>query len=329
MIALGAWTDSLLGLISLMVGGGLFLWLGAELLVAGSSRIAMRCGVSPFLIGATIIAFGTSAPELVVSFLAHWNGDSAMSFGNLLGSNVCNLALVLGVTALLLPVRVRSRTLRRELPLVLGAEVLFAILAFDGDLTLGDGIVFLTAFALIYLYLTRTSRQQVEQEAQESTGTSVESPLAKDLGSTLIGLIALVGGATAFVDGAEAFALRMGMTQAAVGATVVAIGTSLPELVTSVVAALRGHLDISLGNLLGSNLFNVLLVGGCLGMVGTVPIASPDFVHVWWMLGVTLAVFPIATYRRLYQTQPVPRIDRLGGIVLVAMYVVYIVSVLI
>lgn len=317
-------TETLPGHVSLIILGGLVVWLSAELLVRGASRLALRLGLTPFIIGATVLAFGTSAPELIVSITAHWNGSSALSLGNVLGSNVCNLGLVLGLTALLLSIRVRPLTLKRELPLVLLAEVLFCLLALDQRLSLGDGIVFLVAFFLIYAYLILPRSRATPGRPEKAGPEPVAGRWGRDLVFAVTGVVGLFVGARMFVRGAAAFATALGMSQSAVGATVVAVGTSLPELVTSVVAALRGHLDISVGNLLGSNLFNTLLVGGSLATIAPVPVSAADFFHVWWMIGITVAVFPTATYARLFDARAAPRIDRLGGMTLTLAYAVYV-----
>ncbi len=327
-------TATLPGLLVLIALGGAAVWLGAELLVAGASALALRMGLTPFLVGATVVAFGTSAPELIVSVLAHIDGRTGISLGNVLGSNVCNLTLVLGGTVMLMPMRIRGWTLRRELPLVLAGEAMFAFLALDGTLSLGDGILLLAAFVTIYGFLIVGSRRPERTEpsvatepAEEAANQGAPFKVGRNVALTLGGLAALGGGARVFVLGAAGFAERMGMSSSAVGATIVALGTSLPELVTSVVAAARGHVDLSLGNLLGSNLFNAMLVGGSLATISAVPVGAADHMHIWWMLATSVAMYPLATYRRWMTRSGTPsplRLDRLGGLLLLASYAVYI-----
>ena len=317
-------TTSIPLMILLIVAGGLLTWLGAEVLVRSSSRLAAALGMSPFLIGATIIAFGTSAPEWVVSVIAQLDGQGAMSLGNIVGSNICNLALVLGATALILRIRVPRRTLIHELPLVFFCQVLFFALGLDGGLVLADGLVLLGAFALSYAYLIRLSRRQVREEAP----AKVESKLLRDSVLTVVGLAVLVYGAELFVSGASDLAEHLGMSKATVGLTVVALGTSLPELVTSVVAALRNELEISLGNLLGSNLFNALLVGGSLAVVGDVEVAPSLRYDCYWMLGVTAVIYPLVMLPVLLDRSAKPQLVRFSGMALLAAYIIYLISTL-
>ena len=331
MIGPGLLATTLTGQIALLVFGGLAVWFGAELLVRHSSRLAKRLGFSPFIIGATVVAFGTSAPEWVVSFTAQLEGKSGISLGNIIGSNVANIALVLGITAALMPIRVRSRTLYQELPIVLAAEFLFFWLGSDGTLDSTDALILGLAFVAIYTWMIWTSRSgSSAQSASETAAPSAEvkavDRLGRDIRMTIAGLLLLVFGARFFVEGAEDFALSMGMSRETVGLTIVAIGTSLPELVTSIVAAVRGQIDISLGNLLGSNLFNVLFVGGSLSLVGTVEVAPTIQSDCWWMIGVTAAIFPLVFWTRLLGERGPKRLDRLSGLLLLGSYAYYLYS---
>ena len=309
----------------LIVGGGLATWLGAEMLVRASSRLAAALGMSPFLIGATIIAFGTSAPEWVVSFIAQLDGEGGMSLGNIVGSNICNIALVLGATAMILRIRVAKRTLVHELPLVFFCQLLFFVFGLDGRLALADGILLLGVFVLSYAYLIGLSRRQM----REREAPKIEARIWRDTAVTIAGLVILIAGARFFVSGASDLAKHMGMSKETVGLTVIAIGTSLPELVTSVVAALRNQLEISLGNLLGSNLFNALLVGGSLAIVDDVEFARSLWYDCFWMLGVTVAIYPLVMWPMLLKGGDKPHIVRFSGILLLTGYVVYLISTLV
>ena len=305
--------------------GGLLVWVGAELLVRGSSRLAVRLGLPPMLIGATIVAFGTSAPEAVVSLTAHVQDRAGMSFGNILGSNVCNIGLVLGITAFLLPMRVREQTLRRELPLVIVAQLLVVLLALNGTVSLVDGVVMLAVFFGVYGYLTLDGLRLRGQPTSEAAPTE-QGHAARNVMFTVGGLALLIFGANVFVDGAAGIATRLGMSETLVGATIAAFGTSLPELATVLLAALRGQLEISLGTLLGSNLFNALLIGGSLATMGDVPTGAEELWHAWWMVGVTALIWPLSRIGRLFEPGRGSHINRLGGLALTAAYVAYLVG---
>lgn len=320
--------SSLGGQILLIALGGVGVWMGAEVMVGGASRLAKRFGISEFLIGATIIAFGTSAPEWIVSFMAHLEGKAAISLGNVIGSNVANIAMVLGLTGLFVAIRVGARTLSRELTLVLLAEAAFTWMCWDRALDWLDGVLLLAGFLAIYTWIllgARRSTTQLEMVTPEELDDS-EAKLSRDSALTLIGLLLLLIGARFFVVGAEYFALEIGMSEETVGLTIVAVGTSLPELGTSLVAALRGRADMSLGNLLGSNLFNVLLVGGSLAVVDTVPVAASIDADLLWMLGVSAVLFPLALLGRRVQDEGgrAYLLVRGSGLVLALAYATYI-----
>jgi len=301
----------------LLVGGGVLLWAGAEILVKGGVGLARSLGFSPILIGSTVLAFGTSAPEGFVSFMALLEGRGGVAVGNILGSNVCNLGLVLGATALLCPMKISRTILFRELPIVFFSSLLFWGLLARLGLGRATGVISLLAFGGIYLYLVRESRIALPPGLEKK---GPESKLGRDLLLVGGGLAALALGGHLFVEGAGGLAHRFGMPEEMIGATVIAFGTSLPELVTSLVAAIRGEIDLSLGNLLGSNLFNLLLVGGALGVFQPIPVSE----HVLFFLmpmvaGITLLIYPLCLL-------PSPRmtLGRVGGGILVLVYIVFL-----
>jgi len=306
-----------------LILGSLLLWGGAEGLVRGAAGLARGLGLSPMIIGATIVAFGTSAPEWVVSISAQLDHKAGAAFGNIVGSNITNLALVLGVTATMMPIPVRGSVFRRELPLVLLAEALFFLLAWLGGVTRLDGVILLVTFAVLYLFLvrealrSRTSPVIAKGELEELPKDEKKSWL---LGLTFLGLFALTLGAQIFVGGAGVIGLRIGMSHEEIGLLILAFGTSLPELITSVVAALRQQVDISLGNLLGSNLFNVLFVGGTLGIIRPFDVDSAQFYyHMPVMIFVTILIFPLVWHGKNRLV-----LQRSGGIVLLCCHVLWI-----
>lgn len=263
----------------LLALGSVGLYLGAEWLVRGAAGLAALLGVRPLAIGLTVVAYGTSAPELVVSGLSAFEGKSALALGNVVGSNVANIGLILGATALIAPPLVKAGLMRRELPILLLATAAVPALLLDGAIgRLEGGALLVGAGAFTWLTL-----RSVQEGARRSTPppapndpavpTVREDPHVEVLGRaalagiTLAGLAVLGGGGKLFVDGAVGLALAFGMSERVVGLTIVAIGTSLPELAASLVAALRGHSDIAVGNVLGSNIFNILLILGAAALV--------------------------------------------------------------
>ena len=253
-----------------ILGGLVLLALGAEGLVRGSSSIALRLGVTPRVIGLTIVAFGTGSPEMVVSLQAALRGNSDMALGNILGSNIANIALILGLAALARPLRVRSVLLLRETPVMIGATLLLVLLLRDGSLGRLDGAI-LVAGALSYLVgIYLAARRNREAVVAEEYAHELPAPPSSMLRSTLLvagGFAGLLLGAHVLVSGAIVIALAFGMSQFVIGLTVIAIGTSLPELATSVVAAIRNDADVAFGNVLGSNILNILLILGTVALI--------------------------------------------------------------
>jgi cation:H+ antiporter len=295
--------------------GFALLTIGAEFLVRGASRLAARMKVSSVVIGLTIVAFGTSLPELLVSVVANLEGGGDIAIGNIVGSNIANLGLILGVAAAMSIVNIERHLLRRELPLLAGTSVLFIVLSWNGRLGLVEGLI-LSAGLLAFTYVSYTSARTspIQQQESESALEAAESfdagigqastrPL-RDIGFILIGLMGLIIGADWLVNAAESIARAVGVSELVIGLTLVAIGTSLPELATTLAAVRKGEADLAVGNVVGSNLFNMLFIGGVSAIVRplTVP---PEVLRVdyWVMLGFTLAVLIAALPKphRLYR----------------------------
>ncbi|MCG6893105.1 MAG: calcium/sodium antiporter [Desulfobacteraceae bacterium] len=251
------------------IGGGFAaLIFGAEWLVRGSSRLAVTAGISPVVVGLTVVAFGTSSPELGVSLISVFGGNGGIALGNVVGSNLCNVLLILGLAALASPLPVDPRLIRRDVPLMIAASLLLWAMAMDGKVSRWDGIV-LFAGILVYigrdLYLFRKEsrfRQQAASPVLPGLGSQPNRRLHVDLLLIVAGVLVLVSGARMLVAGAVALATAMGVSEMVIGLTIVSIGTSLPEIATSLVAGYRGNSDIAVGNIVGSNLFNILAVLG-------------------------------------------------------------------
>ena len=302
--------------ILLVLGGFILLGGGGEGLVSGAVSLADRLKVPPLIIGLTVIAFGTSAPELTVSIQAAFQGQPDIAVGNIIGSNISNMLLVLGISALIQPIIVEGKELSRDGIFMLLVTLGFCFVAFYGDITrlVAVGMVGVIGLYTVYLYRLG-SDEDATQEVSENllAGASVFVCLV----ILALGTIAVVWGADLLVKGAVILATEFGVSEGVIGLTVVAIGTSLPELAISILAALRGHAALAVGNIVGSNIYNILLILGVTGLVHPIAIA-PDFllIDIWMLLGVSvLTVFLLSCQ------QGISRV--FGGLFLVT-YIIYI-----
>ena len=257
----------------LLVAGGLaFLVGGGELLVGGASKLAAAVRISPLVIGLTVVAFGTSAPELAVSVLAAFNGNPDLAVGNVVGSNVFNVLFILGLSALIIPLVVGSEFVRRDVPIMIGVSVLFLLLSLDGRIGRADGIFLFTGILIYTWWCIRGSRKESAEIQAEFAQEWPEKGFQpgsfwRNIAWIVGGLVLLVFGSTGLINGAATIAKSFGVSELVIGLTIIAAGTSLPELATSVMAALKGERDIAVGNVVGSNIFNILCVLGLSGMV--------------------------------------------------------------
>ena len=254
----------------LLVVGFVMLVKGADWFVDGSSSLARRFGIPQLVIGLTIVAMGTSAPEAAVSIAAALKGNADITIGNIVGSNILNILIILGVSSLLTNLEVAKSTIRAEIPFMLVITAVLMLQGRDGVVGLGNGLVLLLLFAVYLAYLFQMAmknRETVEEEV-------VQRPLWRNLAMTGVGLVLIVWGSNVTVDAATALARIFGMSERFIGLTIVALGTSLPELFTSVNAARKGNADIAIGNIVGSNIFNILFVVGLSGLITPVPFAD-------------------------------------------------------
>jgi cation:H+ antiporter len=286
----------------LVVVGLALLVAGGEALVRGASGVALLARVTPAVVGLTIVAAGTSCPELVVSIQSALLDRPGLAVGNVVGSNVFNIGLILGLTAIVRPLRVGGNTVRMEWPVMVLASFQLVLLARDGTLDrLEGGFLTLGLFAFLGYAawvgrraVSNVEREQYGQLATASFGRSGGAAWATNLLAVLVGVGLLAGGSTALVRGAASLAAGFGVSDAVIGLTVVAAGTSMPELVTSFVAALRGRDDVAVGNVIGSNVFNVLGIAGGTALVRPLPVPAEILSRdVWWMMGFSLALFPL------------------------------------
>lgn len=317
--------DMTLTTILFLVLGLALLLGGAEFLVRGSARIASAAGISPLVVGLTVVAFGTSSPEFSVSVMSAFKGQADLALGNVVGSNIFNVLFILGLAAMIVPLVVAQQLVRFDVPVMIGASVLVFLLGLDGSLGRLDGILLSTGVVIYTVFLIVQSRKEnnaeVKAEYDEMVGAKGSGKnWLINIGLVLIGLAALVGGSKLLVDAAVTIARSWGVTELVIGLTIVAAGTSLPEVAASVVAALRGERDIAVGNVVGSNIFNLLCVLGLSSVVSpsgiSVSKAAISF-DLPVMIAVAVACLPVffAGYR----------ISRANGVCLFGFYAAYVI----
>jgi len=295
--------------------GLVMLYYGGVFLVRGSSGLALRFGLSPLAVGLTVVAFGTSVPELLVSLDAAISGADGISVGNVIGSNIANIALILGVAALISPMVVQSKVIAVDVPIMIFASVLLIVVLMGGYVSRAEGAILALAL-VVYVWMTLRMAKASEGEAMMQNNKNSELPGARKMAvRIIIGLAVLFVGAHVLVISAVKLATMLHVSQAAIGLTVVAVGTSLPELATTIVASLKRHGDLALGNVLGSNCFNIF---GVLGLTATIhPLQSGaiSWVDLGLMAGLAVFLGAILFRRRL--------LNRAQGVFLVSVFVAY------
>lgn len=308
----------------LLIIGFIFLIKGATYFVDGSSSIARRFGLSPMLIGLTIVAFGTSSPEGAVSIRAAIRGSNEIVVGNIIGSSLFNIILVIGVVAAIKQIKLKHKTIIKELPFLLLTSVVLLVISLDSYLqqqsntiSRSDGLI-LVSFFLIFLYYiieaALTSKEKIKEDV-------VTMPLQKSILIALGGVTGILLGANWVVNSSTNIALKLGMSETLAGLTIVAVGTSLPELTTSIVAALKGESDIAIGNVIGSNVFNILLVLGITTIIKPIPVDSKVLFDMIYLLLATIIVFFFSVTKKT--------ITRIEGSLLVIAYIGYMVYIII
>ena len=299
-----------------LLGGVLMLYIGAEFLVRGAAALALRVGISALVVGLTVISFGTSAPELVVSFDAAMKYDSAIALGNVVGSNIANIALVLGLAAIIKPLHVELQVIRREAPLMLVITLLLCAMLWNGELAQWEGGLLFAAIIAYAVFSVYWSRKTGRDDDASVRSLNKQRWWLSAL-SVVIGLVLLLPGAHLFLMGAVTVAERMGLSTFVIGLTVVAIGTSLPEIAASVVAAFRGEGDLAIGNAIGSNVFNILFILGITALVFGIDASVISMLDFAVMVEVAAISLPIMRTGFV--------ISRWEGALLVAGYATYIV----
>ena len=311
----------LIASLAILAGLALLVW-SADRFVEGSAAAAGHFGMPPLLIGMVVVGFGTSAPEMVVSALAASQGNPGLALGNAYGSNITNIALILGITALLAPIAVHSQVMRKELPILTLITLAAAWLLFDGDLSRADADILLAMFAGLLGWSIWSGMKKPEDAMAAEVDAELKAhamPIRKAVFWLVVGLILLIVSSRILVWGAVDLATGFGVSDLVIGLTIVAIGTSLPELASSVIAARKGEHDLALGNILGSNLFNTLAVVGIAGMISPMAVASDVLTRdIPVMIALTVALFVLG-----YGFRGPGRINRVEGAGLLAAFVGY------
>lgn len=294
--------------------------LGGEFLVRGASNIAIRFRISPLVVGLTVVAFGTSAPELLISIQSALKGSPDLAMGNVIGSNICNLALVLGITAMITPIEVKGNSIRIDWPMTMGSSLLLYFLVREGFVNSYEGVMFMIILVAYLIFIIKKSRKESDFIDPEALDIDPEEALKsngyKDAFYITLGAAGLYFGSEWFVGGARDLAIEMGVAERVIGITILALGTSLPELVTAIVASYKKQTDLALGNLMGSNIFNILSILGITSIIQEIRVSGVILnVDMIWMLGITLIILPMMLYKR--------KIGRPEGALLVVIYLYY------
>ena len=303
--------------IAILVLGFVFLVKGADWFVDGAASIATKFGIPQLIIGLTIVAMGTSAPEAAVSITAAAGGNADITIGNVVGSNILNIFVILGLTALVNPVVVQKSSLIVDIPVVIGITAMIFVMGLDGSISRFDAVIMLIVLAsyLVYLIWDAKRSKALGLETNEDSEEIKNLSLPKSLIFTVIGLALIVAGSNCVVEGATFIAEKAGLSERFIGLTIVALGTSLPELFTSVTAAMKKNSDIAVGNILGSNIFNILFVVGLSGLIIPVPFQSA--------FRFDTIVSGIAAILLLLFCLPKKRLSRVAGIIFLICYAVY------
>lgn len=312
-----------LAILLLVIGFALLIW-GADFFVDGASRVAARLKIPQIVIGLTIVAFGTSAPEAAVSISAGLKGSADLAVSNVVGSNILNIGIILGISALITPLAVQKGTRKFEMPYVMIVTVILMLLGmFDGKLGWVDGLILWAGMILFLVYLLNVAKKgKAEAQDEEQDEKKKKAPLIWLIVKIIIGGVAIVFGSDFAVDGATAIATSVGWSERLIGLTIVSLGTSLPELVTSVIAAIKKNADIAIGNIVGSNIFNVLFVLGTTALITPVAYTEAFIID-------NIVALVIAVLLWVLVLNKDCKLKRVGGGILLASYVIYFVYLMI
>lgn len=279
-----------------LAGGLVMLFVGAEGLIRGSSSLAIKMGIAPLVVGLTVVAFGTSTPELVVSLKAAIIGNGSISLGNVIGSNIANIALILGIAALVRPLDIHAKVIMREIPIMIGLSIMLIIFLLDEELAFVEGLIFVIGIVVYIVVNIKMARNEKSAEVSSEFEEGLKSKLGTPISFVFIvvGLTLLIVGANLFVQSAVEIAKVFYVSDAVIGLTIVAIGTSLPELITSVVASYKKESDIAVGNVVGSNIFNILAILGITALIIPISSAGIGYIDLGVMLFTAILLWPLS-----------------------------------
>lgn len=302
----------------LLIGGLIILIIAGELLVRGAVGVALKFNIPTLVIGMTIVSFGTSAPELLVSLKAALNNHAELAIGNIIGSNIANIALVLGITTMILPITVKRSTAWLDWPIMMFITILLYFFIRNKNIEWYEGLIFTIGIVAFNFYMFWNAKRQNKKEVLDADVESVKkSSILLNVFLIISGSVGLAFGAGWLLDGSVQIASNFGVSEHVIGVTIVAFGTSVPELITSVVAAFKKHTDISVGNLIGSNIFNILGVLGITSLIKEIPVSTQVVTNdIFWVLAISFVVFPVMIIGY--------KINRIRGFLLFASYCVYI-----
>ena len=303
--------DIVLYIGSLLVGFVLLAW-SADRFIAGASNIARSLSVSPLIIGITVVGFGTSAPEILVSAMAALQNNPGIAIGNAIGSNITNIALVVGFTAVIIPIAVRPQIIKREMPMLFIIMAICLLFFLDLQLTRTEGIIFLVLQIAVLAWAVHISRKEKDHSAEELADDQVKMPLGKAIFWLIIGLALLLGSSKILVWGAVNIAQLFGVPELVIGLTIVALGTSLPELAASITSVKKNHPDIAIGNILGSNIFNILSVLGTASVITSVELDNQVLYRDFLIMTVLTILLLVFSYRFGKQSGTINRLEGIG-----------------
>ena len=306
-----------------LIAGFFILYIGAEWLVKGASKIAILLGLSPLLIGLTVVAFGTSAPELLVSVISTIKGKDMIAIGNVVGSNICNIALILGISSLIHPIICQKEVIKRDIPVMIGVSVFLILISLDSKISRLEGFILFCALIayIMFNYIQDKKRDALSQKESFEHSYIV---IVKNIFLLVCGILLVVSGAKIVVNAAEDIMRRLGISEKVIGLSIVAFGTSLPELATSAVAAYKKHVDISIGNLIGSNAFNIMCVLGTTALIRPIYISGGIFQNRLLVDYLIMLFISIVPYFMACRDLVINRKNGLFLLVLYSAYILYL-----
>ena len=311
----------------ILIIGFILLIKGADIFVDGAAKIAKKFGIPSIIVGLTIVSLGTSAPELSVSLIASFEGNNGITIGNVLGSNIFNTLMVLGVTAIIMPIVIKKNSVIKDYIINIVVSIVLLVLTFgrvllnkEAALTRISGIILLILCTIYTLYLIKSAKSRKEEDSEEEEDIKILSCIIK----IILGIIGIIAGGNLVVSSASDIAYSFGLRDKLVGLTIVAVGTSLPELVTTMIASIKGENDIAIGNVLGSNIFNILLILGVSSSINAIPISSSLLIDILFLIVISI-ILGIFMFKGKKDKL---KLDKLEGLILVLLYIIYMIYII-